>query len=370
MGTLFTLDGLRVTQPFCELHTGNALCILPKLDVQVHTVVTSPPYFQKRQYGDATCEIGNEKHVEDYIETLCQVFDSINLHPLGSVWVNIGDKRDKNGSCQEIPAQFALAMRKRGWLIADSVVWAKVVARKDGTTEGGCMTEPSTGRLNGNGYEMIYRFVKSKKLGDAWSDTCAVRIPRFGVDVERYLPSEYMEIETSLNGRNLPNVWRVEMGQSKDKHFAVYPRALCERPIAMTCPPFVNLDGSLPTRCVEMVVYDEQRGSKRVFGKYSAEEEREKAGRQDFARSYVPRMPKSLGWDNLQEEVSPGVVLDPFCGSGSTGVAAAYLGRSFIGIDLYEFNTDLSRKNCDEARAYVNSLSRHPLELIYANAKR
>jgi len=357
-----------------DIIQGDAIVELKKLaeaKIQIHCVVTSPPYFQKRLYGVSDKELGNEKLVEEYITGLCDVFDAIPLHPLGSVWVNIGDKRDKNGSNQEIPAQFALEMKRRGWLIADSVVWAKVVADNDGTTVGGCMTEPSIGRLNGNGYEMLYRFVKTKKVSDAWSDTSAVRIPRQGVEPERYLPSNLMSVNTSINGRNLSNVWRVNMGQTKDKHFAVYPAALCERPIAMSCPPFVLPDSILPRRDEMMVEYDEQRSSKRVFGKYSSTEDAEKtkSGRMDFARQYVARMPQSNGWLGLKTEherqlAKPGVVLDPFCGSGSTGVAALKLGRSFIGIDLYEEYCQVSRENCQETLDWVNQLIKSPSDLI------
>jgi len=364
-----------MSKPTAEIIQGAALDVLKKLAERkqlINCVVTSPPYFQKRVYGDSSEELGNEKTIDEYISGLCDIFDAVPLHPFGSVWVNIGDKRDKYGSTQEIPAQFALAMRNRGWRIADAVVWAKVIVDADGTTVGCCMTEPSNGRLNGNGYEMVYRFVKTKKAGDAWTDTSAVRIPRQGVEPERYLPSDLMEVNTSINGRNLPNVWRVNMGQTKDKHFAVYPPALCERPIAMSCPPFVKDDGSLPLRDVEMVEYDEQRSSKRIFGKYSSVEESDqsKSGRMDFARQYVARMPKTKGWIGLGDEngeeinVSPGVVLDPFCGSGSTGVAALKLGRSFIGIDLYEEYCEVARAKCSETLTNLEKREKSAPEII------
>ena len=42
------------------------------------------------------------------------------------------------------------------------------------------------------------------------------------------------------------------------------------------------------------------------------------------------------------------MVLDPFCGSGTTGVAAVSLGRSFIGVDLEKVHLDLARIRIEE----------------------
>jgi site-specific DNA-methyltransferase (adenine-specific) len=41
------------------------------------------------------------------------------------------------------------------------------------------------------------------------------------------------------------------------------------------------------------------------------------------------------------------LVLDPFCGSGTTGVACAQLGRSFVGVDLDQSYLDLATKRID-----------------------
>lgn len=313
----------------------------------VHCVVTSPPYYQKRTYGENILELGREESVDIYVQNLVNVFESISLHPRGSCWVNLSDTREK-GSLLMVPERFALAMLQKGWKLVDTVIWAKVVDRLDGTSEGTCMIEPAIRRLNGNGYEYFYRFVKDT---NAWTDMCAVSLKRQeaeGGSGVRYLPEDLMDAAGFIEGRRLHNVWSIPKGQTRDKHYAVFPTALCERPIAMTCPMWVNPDGTFRTRIIESQVYDEGRGSARIFGKYSTfqEEDREKSGRQDTARSYIPKKPVTVGWTPLIEGWSPGVVLDPFCGSGTTGHVALLLGRSFVGLELYEEYARIAENRC------------------------
>ena len=95
-------------------------------------------------------------------------------------------------------------MNDAGFYRIDSVIWAKESVRINGTSVGQAMIEPATRRLNGSGHEPFYRFVLDPKV--AWSDTCAVRIPRKNVEDVRYLPEELMRCHTSLEGRNLTNV--------------------------------------------------------------------------------------------------------------------------------------------------------------------
>ena len=82
---------------------------------------------------------------------------------------------------------------------------------------------------------------------------------------------------------------------------------------------------------------------------------------------YAPRATrKEKGADNDHPTVKPvslmayltkiycplsGIVLDPFCGSGSTGVAAIQESREFVGIDLSEHYAEISRKRCEETVA-------------------
>lgn len=58
----------------------------------VHTCVTSPPYYNLRDYGVAG-QIGNEDTPEEFVEKLVEVFREVRrvLRPDGTLWVNIGD---------------------------------------------------------------------------------------------------------------------------------------------------------------------------------------------------------------------------------------------------------------------------------------
>ncbi len=318
---------------------------------QVYTVVTSPPYWGQRRYGSSQKDIGSEEGAESYLTELCDLLDATPLHPRGSVWVNLGDKRGSDGGLLNLPSRFSIEMQKRGWLLLDSVVWAKVVDLVDGSTIGNAMPEPAPNRLNGNGYELFFRFARSR---EAWADACAVRIPRAGLEASPYLPSDLMRVGTAINGRAAHNVWQIPMGQTRESHFAAYPVELVERPIAMSCPPFVNLDGSLPTRIVEMVPYDEGRGRSRKIGKYTSGT-KQSSGRQDCGRQYVAKYPTSTGWNNIQKGWTPGIVLDPFCGTGTTGEVALKLGRRFIGIDLYEKYADIARERCENTVQYLQN---------------
>ena len=331
---------------------GDAREVIPSLPV-VHCVVTSPPYFGKMRYGPAAQEIGHEDSPDSYVNALCDLFSEIPLHELGSIWVNIGDKRGSDGGLIGIPSMFSLEMRRRGFLLMDDVIWAKGITQRDGKITGNFMTEPAPNRLNGNGWEPIFRFTRTRR---AWTDMQAVAVPRYNVTGPRHLPPYLMTIHTDVEGRRPTNVWQMPLGKSKIAHFATFPCDIAERSIAMTCPPYLNPDQTLATRMVTMMEYDEGKpGVKRVFGKYNTidgdddGEMRDRAGRQDAGRSYVPRKPVTVGWDNICDGAIPGTVLDPFAGIGTVGEVALRMGRGFIGIELYDEFAGNARECCQAA---------------------
>ena len=57
----------------------------------------------------------------------------------------------------------------------------------------------------------------------------------------------------------------------------------------------------------------------------------------------------------LSRTPSGGVVLDPFAGSGSTGVAAILEGRDFIGIDMEADYIEIERARIEDAQNRIKS---------------
>jgi len=136
----------------------------------VQAVITSPPYWGRRSYGDDTRELGTED-LHTYIATLAGVFDEVArvLRPDGVAWLNIGDTAAGSGgaggdyndgggkaskrkyrqgrptiatgdvdllgdpvtvemarqSWCDVPGQVGLELRRRGWLVRSTIVWDK-----------------------------------------------------------------------------------------------------------------------------------------------------------------------------------------------------------------------------------------------------
>lgn len=354
--------------PCFELWQGDALEVLrsPNFTTVINTVMTSPPYFRKRKYGASAKEIGLGNDVDSYIQQLVAVFNAVPLHKRGSIWVNIGDTRDENGGLYMVPERFALAMKLAGWNLVDNVIWAKVLVDDDGDGEGHCMIEPATRRLNGNGHEYLYRFIRGK-LADTWADPWAVMLPRQGTDTVRYLPPELLKAESSTNGRCLQNVWRVQIETYRQKHYAPYPTTLCERPVIMTCPLNICKCGHIRSRIIEKQVYEEPKTGRnsRIFGKYTSNDGAElieAAGRRDAGRHYIPKKPVTVGWTECEcKQWHRGVVFDPFMGSGTTGEISLKLGRNFVGVDLYDNYIDMSDLRCQDT---LNWLLKNKLDAV------
>ena len=101
--------------------TGDALEQLRHLPPEsVHTCVTSPPYYNLRDYG-AAGQIGNEASVEEYLQSLVSVFREVRrvLRTDGTLWVNMGDSYATRSGCRRrripvIPAATQRSIRRGG----------------------------------------------------------------------------------------------------------------------------------------------------------------------------------------------------------------------------------------------------------------
>ncbi len=99
------------------------------------------------------------------------------------------------------------------------------------------------------------------------------------------------------------------------------------------------------TPCVE---YADSGGASRFFYCAKASSSERNAGLDDKNSHPTVKPIALMRW--LVRLVTPpdGVVLDPFCGSGSTGIAAVLEGFNFVGVDL-----DEDDKFCDIARKRI-----------------
>ena len=145
----------------------------------VHTCVTSPPYFNLRDYGVAG-QIGNEDTPEAFVGKLVEVFREVwrILRPDGTLWVNIGDsyatrsgnqpptntrnscghttKRQPSGYKYKdligIPWLLAFALRADGWYLRQDIIWNK----------SNCMPESVRDRCT-KSHEYIFLLSKSER---------------------------------------------------------------------------------------------------------------------------------------------------------------------------------------------------------------
>ncbi len=91
----------------------------------IDLVVTSPPYFQQREYGQEG--LGNEETVEEYLEGIVSTFAKVIrvMKPTGNIVYNMGDKII-GGSMQLIPYQFALkVLADFNLRLVNDITWVK-----------------------------------------------------------------------------------------------------------------------------------------------------------------------------------------------------------------------------------------------------
>ena len=113
-------------------------------DDSVDLVVTSPPYWQKRDYGHEA-QIGLESTPTGYVSAILDCLKEWRriLRPTGSVFLNIGDTYQKR-SLVGIPGRIEAAAVDGGWMIRNRIISA----------EDGGMPEPARNRL-ANRHEYI-----------------------------------------------------------------------------------------------------------------------------------------------------------------------------------------------------------------------
>ena len=202
--------------------TGDARDMRSVADASVHLVVTSPPYWQLKDYG-GDGQIGFDDSYESYINNLNLVWQECHRVLRGGcrLCVNIGDQFARSvyyGRYKVIPIRTEIIRfcETIGFDYMGAVIWQKVITSNTtgGATVMGSYPYPNNGILKLD-YEFILLF---KKLGDCRKVAKAVK-------EESKMSKE--EWNTYFHGH-----WNFR-GEKQDKHLAMFPLELPRRLIKM-----------------------------------------------------------------------------------------------------------------------------------------
>jgi DNA modification methylase len=252
-----------------------------------------------------------------------------------------------------IPWMLAFALRADGWYLRSDIIWSKSNAMPESVTD-----RPT------KAHEYLFLLSKSERY---FYDHEAIKDPSVYPDDDRKAraSADHKTMPTNfVNGirpkkqdevgrrqytgfnerwdnhdgtyttRNKRTVWEIPTVPFPGAHFATYPPALVEPCIKAgtsergVCPvcgaPWIR------------IVNREQRGTPYEYKTIGIPGERSGRGRRPGAMGNGLKS-SYVGWQpTCQHDADPrpALVLDPFAGSGTTGLVARSLGRNFIGLDL------------------------------------
>lgn len=329
-----------MSAPTVTIQVGHALEQLRKLpEASVHCCVTSPPYWGLRDYGVAG-QIGLEATPEIFISNLVAVFEEVRrvLRPDGTCWVNMGDcyhtcssghgRQGTSGqrfgrrhtqanlkSSLEAPGlkpkdligqpwMLAFALRASGWWLRSDIIWAKPSPMPESVKD-----RPT------KAHEYLFLLTKSARY---FYDAAAIEEPVTGGAHARG------------NGVNPKAVAGWAQGQGS--HSAIDHAKADGGWRGRNGRPRQNESFSA---AVNGLV---ERRNKRSVWTISAA---------PFSEAHFATFPPDLVRPCIRAGCPPlGVVLDPFFGSGTTGMVALEEGRSCIGIELNPDYAAMARRRC------------------------
>jgi DNA modification methylase len=350
------------------IHNCDAMTLLKALpDESVNCIVTSPPYYQLRSYlpnshENKAKEIGLENTLQDYLVRLVGVFHEAKrvLRNDGTVWINMGDSfSDKQ--LLGVPWRLAFALQDDGYYLRQDLIWHKPNP----------LPESVTDRCT-KAHEYVFLLSKSPRY---WYDADAIREPNTNGTIQRLNSGPVQSIAenpktqhyrvdgrkdgyTEAAGRNKRSVWTVATEATPFAHFATFPQALITPMIQAGCPAQVCSVCSAPyERVTEQGQPVNQSWSPGTRTAHISA--KGKHGSTSVFSTDVIYQKVTLGFrptcDHTDAPSRPGIVLDMFGGSGTTGLVAMRLGRHYIMSDLSSEYVAIARQRLATADPFQDT---------------
>jgi DNA modification methylase len=307
-------------------------------DCSVNCCVTSPPYWNLRDYS-VNGQLGLEKTPDEYCAKMVEGFREVRrvLREDGTLWMNLGDSYNtKPGSTLKpkdmcgIPWMAAFALRADGWYLRQDIIWHKPNPMPESITDRCTKAHEYIFLLSKSArYYYDFEAVQEPVTGKAHRRSATPTPagwgvgdePRTAIELQRDGVHRKSKAPASHHGSDFRN------GKKAQVHPNVGQRDRVERVAGVTPKSAVPGSGikaneSFHAACVDLV---EIRNKRSVWTVAS----------QPYPEAHFATYPPDLIKPCILAGCPVGgTVLDPFGGSGTTGQVALELGRKAILIEL------------------------------------
>ncbi len=334
-----------------QILQGNCIETLQKLDDKsINTCITSPPYWGLRNYNDEEKQLGMEDTPKEFVENLVKVFREVKrvLRDDGTVWLNLGDSYLPNKQLGGMPWRVALALQQDGWYLRQDIIWHKPNPMPESVKDRCTKAHEYIFLLSKNvKYYFDNEAIKedSKYHGkDKRSDKGNIRYEgKRTSNKDTKAQQSFVTINPKKNKRS---VWTITTKPFKGAHFATFPKDLIEPCVLAGCPEKICVSCGKPyKRVMQKPKQLEVERNKR-----SGLDDRKVGGVLDKYNRENP--PIDLGLqkqcDCKTNETKAGTVLDPFGGSGTTGIVAVNHNRHAVLCELNQEYIDLAKDRINQ----------------------
>lgn len=338
-----------------EIIQGDALETLKKLPQDsIDVVLTSPPYFHQRDYGQAKHMIGQEKTVDEYIDAIGRVFKECLrvIKPEGSIFFNLGDKY-QNDSLSLIPYRFAIRMLDETMKAERKGEGIRAILLNDITWVKPNPQPRQFKRRLVNSTEPFFHFVKSacykyfpeRYMASPRSSNKATRASKIGQSyIRAIVSSDLKDWQKQSALKELDEVIR-EVREGKIWSFRMKIRGIHSA-------AYGGYEGGRKGH-IETKGYTIIRMSGESLKKDSIEAPILSLKYQKHPAIYPEYIVTELL--NLVSEPND-IIVDPFVGSGTTAVVAQRMRRHFIGVELVEEFRNVAMDRLKQSKTHEPSV--------------